>query len=135
VAEAHPAQQQQLSAALGGLAVEAVVVAEGQEVVDAWRQERWDMLLIDIDDPTLGGRALIRSIRGAEASARWRPTPILALADARGPDDIDEAFAEMIDGVVVKPVSVAALAEALQAALDVVPAATAPVTFARAAFA
>jgi len=116
VAEANPAHQQVLRALFAGQGVEAVVVGDGQDVVAAWRQERWDALLIDIEGEAIGGRNLVRAVRAAEEVLGWPRTPILALAaQARA---LDEAFAAQTDGLVAKPLQAAALSHALATALS-----------------
>ena len=114
VAEESPAYQQVLRTLFAGLDVEAVVVGDGQDAVAAWRQERWDALLVDLDGEAIGGRTLIRSIRSAEEVLGWPRTPILALA-AR---DLDEQLAGQTDGRLAKPLHASALRQALADALS-----------------
>jgi CheY-like chemotaxis protein len=124
VAEEDPAHRQALSALLAGMGLQGVVVSDGQEMVAAWRQESWDALIIDIEGEAICGASVARSIRSAEAVARWPRTPILAVAANLKLRDLDEDFAELIDGLVAKPIQAARLEAAISSALGVGTAAT-----------
>lgn len=121
VAEASPPHQQMLATLLAGMGLEAVAVGDGQAVVQAWREERWDVLLIDIEDETMCGRSVAASIRAAEAKARWPRMPMLALAAHLRATDLDEEFAVVVDGLVAKPIHAPTLRQALAAVLDAEP--------------
>ena len=118
VAEDSPAHQQVLTTLLAGMGLEAVVVNDGQDVVRAWREERWDALLIDIEGEGICGRNVASSIRAAEAKARWPRMPIVALAAHVKIRDLDEDFAEVIDGLVAKPIHAGSLHTAIEAAMN-----------------
>lgn len=134
VAEAAPAHQQMLTALLAGMGLDAVVVGDSQEALTAWRQEGWDTLLIDIESDAIAGRGLARSIRAAETAARWPRMPILALATRTTLRDLDEDFADALDGLVSKPTHAAALEAALGKALNAEPAAPAALAVASVGF-
>lgn len=121
VAEASAPHQQMLATLLGGMGLEAVVVGDGQAVVQAWREERWDVLLIDIEDETMCGRRIAASIRAAEAKARWPRMPMLALAAHLRATDLDEDLAAVIDDLVPKPIHAPTLRQAISAVLDAEP--------------
>lgn len=117
VAEENPAHQQVLTTLLAGMGLEAVVVRDGQAVVAAWREERWDALIIDIESESICGRSVARSIRAAETVARWPRMPMLALAANVKARDLDDSFAGVIDGLVAKPIHGDSLHEAIETAL------------------
>lgn len=117
VAEENTAHQQVLSTLLAGMGLEAVVVRDGQAVVAAWREERWDALLIDIEGEAICGRSVARSIRAAETVARWPRMPMLALAAHVKARDLDDSFAGVIDGLVAKPIHADGLHQAIATAL------------------
>jgi CheY-like chemotaxis protein len=128
VAEENAAHQQVLTTLLAGMGLEAVVVRDGQAVVAAWREERWDALLIDIEGEAICGRSVARSIRAAETVARWPRMPMLALAADLRPRDLDDSFAAVLDGLVAKPIHAESLRKAIATALSaeqVIPAAKA----------
>ena len=108
VAEDHPAIRMVLDVILKPLGT--VVFAEnGQQAVEAVRQETFDIILMDMHMPLLDGVAATRQIRADEADAGRVPTPLLILTA----NDLDE-YVEMgrtagADGHLVKPVSSDAL--------------------------
>ncbi|MBU2362966.1 MAG: response regulator, partial [Alphaproteobacteria bacterium] len=118
VAEANAAHQQVLTTLLAGMGLEPVVVSDGQDVVKAWREQGWDVLLIDIEGDAICGRSVARSIRGAETVARWPRMPMLALAANVKARDLDDSFTAVIDGLVAKPIHAASLHAAIATALN-----------------
>jgi CheY-like chemotaxis protein len=93
------------------------IVADGALVIEAWRREPWDLILLDAQMPGIDGVALARMIRSVETKFRWTATPIVALAShptaARR-----EAFAEAgMSGYVTKPIVGPELMAAIDAAL------------------
>lgn len=117
VAEQSAAHQQALTTLLAGMGLEAVVVSDGQELIEAWREQSWDAVLVDIEGEAICGLAVARSIRAAETVARWSRVPILALAATLKRRDLDEASAAAFDGLVAKPVHAASLQQAIEIAL------------------
>jgi signal transduction histidine kinase/ActR/RegA family two-component response regulator len=59
------------------------VVADGQQALSAWEQRRYDLVLLDLHMPGMGGIATVTRIRAAEARDSLAPTQVVALtADA-----------------------------------------------------
>lgn len=117
VAESDPAHGQMLATVLGALGADAVLVSDSQAAVEAWREENWDVLLIDIEGAAVAGRSLIRSIRSVETKARWRRMPLLALAAKARAVELDEDLAAAIDGLVTKPIEAVRLHRAIDTVL------------------
>jgi PAS domain S-box-containing protein len=93
------------------------VVASGVEAVAAAARQRYDLLLMDLEMPEMGGIDAARTIRERE-SAPGRHLPIFALTARATAEDRDRCFAAGMDGYLVKPVRQAeliALAEGLAA--------------------
>jgi two-component system sensor histidine kinase BarA len=91
----------------------------GAEAIAAARQTRFDLILMDIHMPDLDGIEAARRIKTGAAAAGRRCPPIIAMsadvfAEQRTPKQ-DWPF----DGVIVKPISDAALDQAMQRAFDV----------------
>ena len=79
VAEDNPMNQTVLKALLGAVGIEPVVVANGREAVDAWRDGAWDVVLMDVQMPVMDGVTAVTEIRTIERrEGRWR-TPVIAL--------------------------------------------------------
>jgi signal transduction histidine kinase/CheY-like chemotaxis protein len=117
-AEDNEVNQLVLKTLLGQIGVEPTVVGDGRQALEAWRAERWDMILMDIQMPEMDGLAATAAIR-AEELATGRPrTPIVALtADALAHQTASYA-ARGMDGCVAKPIQAARLFEALNLALS-----------------
>jgi signal transduction histidine kinase/CheY-like chemotaxis protein/HPt (histidine-containing phosphotransfer) domain-containing protein len=96
-----------------GHAVSAVV--NGEEALAAFRDEPFDLVLMDCQMPVMDGLAATRAIRELEKRGRVR-VPILALtAHARG-ENRDQALAAGCDGYLTKPIKADELFEAIEAA-------------------
>ena len=117
VAEDNPTNQLVITTLLGQLGATVSVVADGRQAVAAWGQGGWDLILMDIQMPIMDGMAATREIRAHEA-ASGRRTPILALTANALKHQTEQYEAAGMDGVVAKPLQVAALLTAIAAALD-----------------
>ena len=91
----------------------ATVVGDGQAAVDAHARETFDLILMDVQMPVLGGLDATRLIREAEAAAPQRPrVAIVALTARAMKGDREECLAAGMDDYVSKPVRLADLAAA-----------------------
>jgi DNA-binding NarL/FixJ family response regulator len=87
---------------------------DGAEAVTAAKALQPDVILLDVQMPVMNGLEAARAIRALEAERGAARTPILALsADAL--DDV--GLPDELDGWVTKPVAVAVLVGAIEAAL------------------
>ena len=131
VAEPNGAHQLQLRAALAQIGVTPCFVEDGAALIDAWREESWDLILMDMQSDAVGGAAAARMIRFAELKTGWDRTPIIALGvDPLAPRRRVEDEAHPFDGFVSKPLSGPAIIGAVEQAVAIRPADT----FAAAAF-
>jgi CheY-like chemotaxis protein len=110
VAEANGAHQLMLRTLLGQVGVEPEVTADGAALLEAWRREPWDLILIDMQAPDLDGATLAAMIRTAEVKAGWPLTASVALGAAG-----EGAYG--VDAAVAKPIVGAALIQAIETAL------------------
>jgi len=117
VAEDNPTNQLVITTLLGQLGATVSVVSDGRQAVSAWREGAWDLILMDIQMPIMDGMAATREIRACEAASGQR-TPILALTANALKHQTEQYAAAGMDGVVAKPLQVAALLTAIAAALD-----------------
>jgi len=81
---------------------------DGQEAIEATREQRFDLILMDASMPVLDGLAATAAIRAAEAG-KPRRTPIVALTAHAMTGDRERYLAAGMDGYVSKPVDRAAL--------------------------
>lgn len=117
-AEDNVTNQLVLKTVLHQAGIEPLVVANGLEVVQAWRDNPVDIILMDIQMPELDGVAAARLIRDEEAATGRPRTPILALTANALAHQIAEYRAAGMDTAVTKPIDVRALFEAIDAALS-----------------
>ena len=118
-AEDNPTNQLVLSTLLGAMGLQPYIVANGQEAVDAWQREPWDLILMDVQMPVLDGRAATRSIRALERIGGLRHTPIIGLTANAMQHQLEEYAACGMDSVVSKPIDIRALMEAIHGRLAV----------------
>jgi len=121
-AEDNLVNQKVLKAIIEPTGVELAVVADGKSAVEAWRNESWDVILMDIQMPIMDGIAATRLIRSAEAAEQRPRTPILALTANALVHQIDEYIAAGMDGHVAKPIEIAKLYDAIDRAMAAAPA-------------
>ena len=116
-AEDNAVNQLVLKTLLNQVGIEPKLVGDGAAALAAWEREAWDVILMDIQMPTMDGPTATAEIRRRErASGRVR-TPIIALtANAMAHQVSEYANADM-DGFVAKPIEIARLFAALEAVL------------------
>ncbi|HEX7759273.1 MAG TPA: ATP-binding protein [Caulobacteraceae bacterium] len=79
LAEDHPTNQRVVQLILGPLGVDLTIVGDGREAISAFRQDRFDIVLMDMQMPLVDGLAATREIRRWEAEAGLAATPIAML--------------------------------------------------------
>src|SRR5579863_6179424 len=94
------------------LGYEVHAVANGRDAVSAWRDGRYDLILMDCQMPILDGYEATREIRALEAGKRH--IPIVALTAHAMKDDDAKCMAAGMDHNLTKPLD----RERLQACLD-----------------
>lgn len=118
-AEDNAANRRILALALESAPVTLVFAEDGARALDLWRAGAFDLVLMDVNMPVLGGREAVREIRKAEGAGRR--TPIWMLTANVFPEDVEYYRRDGADGALRKPLDVAALyallAEVAQARL------------------
>ena len=117
LAEDHPANRKIIELMLRPVGVNLTSVDNGADAVAAFRGESFDLILMDVRMPVMDGLTAIRLIRAHEAAGRRPRTPILALTADVEPEHVDASAEAGADGHLTKPVTAAALLEAVQRAL------------------
>ncbi len=87
-------------------------VENGREAVAAWREEPFDLILMDIQMPEMDGMQATVEIRQAEAATGGH-TPIIALTAYAMSGDKDRFLQAGMDGYLAKPITVDQLRELL----------------------
>jgi len=87
----------------------------GEEALRLWRTSRYDLVLADLQMPTMDGFELARRIRVSEAAERRPHTPILAVTASTHEEQEQRSRTAGMDGFITKPIGI----EQLRATLDV----------------
>jgi CheY-like chemotaxis protein len=131
-AEANGVHQLVLRTLLAQVAMEVEFVTSGDELIEAWRREDWDLIVMDAQTPEIDGPTAARMIRSVEVKFGWKGTPIVALATNPSRRDVDGYAEAGIDVWVSKPIVGSSLFEAIETAMAE-PAAAPPWEFAEVA--
>jgi CheY-like chemotaxis protein len=89
--------------------------AGGEEALALWHKGGYDLVLADLQMPTMDGFELARRIRDSEAADRRVRTPILAVTASTLEEQELKSRAVGMDGFITKPIGI----EQLKATLDV----------------
>lgn len=88
---------------LDKMGLEPIHARDGQSGIEAFKQERPDLILLDIIMPGLDGFEVARRIRQLERDGEW--TPIIFLSARASDDDLARGIGVGGDDYLVKPVS------------------------------
>lgn len=105
--EDNPVNRQVVKAMLGPLKAEIVEAENGAQALDRLKEERFDVVLMDIHMPVMDGLAATRAIRASGAS--YARVPIVAITAAASPEDRSGCFDAGVDEFLAKPVRLDAL--------------------------
>lgn len=106
-AEDNAANRKVLALALETAPVTLTFAEDGALALDLWRAGTFDLILMDVNMPVLGGREAVREIRRAEPAGTR--IPIWMLTANVFPEDVVRYREDGADGVLRKPLDVAAL--------------------------
>jgi signal transduction histidine kinase/CheY-like chemotaxis protein len=109
VAEDTPINQTLVKILLTRMGYEVVMANNGREAVDVFTYGHFDMVLMDIQMPEMGGIEATELIRAMEKKQLRTPTPIIAVTANALKGDRETYMAAGMDGYVSKPISVDAL--------------------------
>jgi len=113
VAEDNAINQKLIKNILNGFGIDATVVKNGEEAVNYRMTYHYDMVLMDIQMPVMGGMEATAKIIAYEEKQRKRHIPIVALT-ANALDGDKEKYLEAgMDGYLSKPISLDALRDLL----------------------
>jgi signal transduction histidine kinase/CheY-like chemotaxis protein len=116
-AEDNDVNQLVLKTLLNQAGITPTLVANGAQAVAAWERETWDVILMDIQMPEMDGVQATREIRRREAVTGRARTPILAVTANAMVHQVAEYHAAGMDSLVSKPIELARLFGAMDAAL------------------
>ena len=95
--------------------VDVVAVEDGLQALEAYRNARFDAVLMDMMMPRMDGLKATRSIREREVAEGMARTPIIMLTANSLPEHVAQAISAGADLHLPKPVNAAALYQALAA--------------------
>ncbi|MGQ0658051.1 MAG: response regulator [Chromatiales bacterium] len=91
----------------------------GEVALEKFRQEHYDIVLMDMQMPIMDGYAATRAIRALEFEQRRAATPIIALTAYAIREDIDKCLQVGCSAHLSKPIKRATLLQALNASVQV----------------
>ncbi|MFL5330393.1 MAG: response regulator [Gemmataceae bacterium] len=94
-----------------------VLAADGREAIESWKTGQFDIVLMDLQMPSIDGFEATSEIRLLEADT-GRHTPIIALTAHTLQGDREKCLAAGMDGYVTKPIAPEELAAAIHAAVN-----------------
>jgi light-regulated signal transduction histidine kinase (bacteriophytochrome)/DNA-binding response OmpR family regulator len=112
VAEDDQMNQKLMMQMLKRLGCQADIVGNGLELLTALRRESYDVVLMDVQMPTMNGLTATQEIH-QEWTAETRPY-IIAMTGRVLPDEQAECLAAGMDDHLAKPIRLAALAQVLE---------------------
>ncbi|MFN3955479.1 MAG: ATP-binding protein [Pararhodobacter sp.] len=105
-----------LEALLRDTGIELTMVEDGQKAVEAWREGDYELILLDISMPVLGGVDARRQIVQEATLAGRPPPPAIAFTANVMAHQVSEYLAEGFVSCIGKPLKKSALLHALKAA-------------------
>ncbi len=104
VAEDNPMNRRVVELLLAQSGLEITFAENGREAVDRFSRGRFDMVLMDLQMPIMGGLAATRAIREWEQANNRSRTPIIAVSANATDDHVAEAKDAGADDHVAKPI-------------------------------
>ncbi len=115
VAEDNPTNTRILQTMLRQIGADADFVANGRAAVEAWQKREYDLLLLDIRMPEVGGIDALHQIRTRCQETGRPPPPAIAATANVMEEQVAEYLAKGFDGVLPKPYKKAELIATLNA--------------------
>jgi signal transduction histidine kinase/CheY-like chemotaxis protein len=112
-AEDNATNRKVLGLVLESAGIQARFVENGQEAVEAWASESFDLVLMDLQMPVMDGLTAARAIREEERRLARPPIAMLALSANAMTHQVEEALLAGLDGHVAKPINPALLLGAI----------------------
>jgi len=114
IVEDHPVNRMILEAWMGSMGHTCVMAENGQIALDLAAQQRFDLIVMDVNMPVMDGLTATRELRARAGPNRH--TPIAVLSASARPEDHALGHAAGADAYVDKPVDFGALARLMAVA-------------------
>ena len=118
VADDNPTNRLVAQTLLRQFGVEAFTACSGAEALEAWENDAWDAVFMDIHMPGMDGLSATAKIRERERATGRPRTPIIALTASVLTHEVAAYRAAGMDDYLPKPIELNRLLSVLQAALD-----------------
>jgi CheY-like chemotaxis protein len=115
--EDTPINQTLQSILLKRMGYEVTLASNGVEGVETFGVSRFDLVLMDIQMPEMGGIEATQLIREMEQTRHWQRTPIIAVTANALKGDRERYFEAGMDGYVSKPLSMDSLKKEMERVL------------------
>jgi len=93
-------------------------VTNGQEAVNAFKKERFEIVLMDLDMPIMGGFEATRVIRQCEREKKRKRTPIIAISGTTICNPHLKCIEEGMDGFLPKPIELDEMLDVIKTTID-----------------
>jgi PAS domain S-box-containing protein len=113
LAEDNDINQMLVTRILEKLGHQVTTVTDGALAVSATFQESFDLILMDLQMPGMGGLEATAQIRAREHATQARPVPIVALTAHAMAGDRDKCIAAGMDDYIAKPLHLEALGKVI----------------------
>jgi PAS domain S-box-containing protein len=117
-AEDNQVNQVVLKTLLEQAGLEVTLASDGAEALEAYENGAWDLVLMDVQMPVMDGLEATRAIRAFENQTGRPRAPIIALTANAMEHQKAEYLACGMDKLVAKPIQIADLFAAIEAAID-----------------
>ncbi|MGI9513829.1 MAG: ATP-binding protein [Anderseniella sp.] len=115
VADDNAVNREVIAEVLRQLDVAFDLVEDGSLALEKWRDETYDLVLMDCSMPVMDGLEATRTLRREEKAAGRSRTPVIALtALIEGGNNADSWQEAGMDALITKPFAIAQIAEAIQ---------------------
>ena len=117
LAEDHPVNRKVVDLLLSPIGANLTMAEDGVQAVERFRDERFDLILMDIQMPNMDGLTATRQIRQIETFERRPRTPIAMLTANSSNEHRRQALAAGADVFIAKPVTAESLFTGIEALL------------------
>ena len=118
VADDHPTNRAVIEIILQTVDATSVSVQNGEEALFAFKNDAFDVVLMDLQMPVMDGLSAIRKIREHECETARARTPVLAVTANVLSEHVAQSMAAGADRHIPKPVTAHTLLSAIYEAVD-----------------
>lgn len=122
VVDDHPVNRKVVSLILSPADVQLVMAENGEQAIEAFQEQRFDAVLMDIQMPVMDGLAATQVIRQIEQAQGLGRTPVIMFSANALTEHIEQSLAAGADMHLAKPITAQGLLGALATVLHNAPA-------------